>query len=329
MRAVAIVEQEPAGGYEIQDLPEPSIGPRELLIAVRAAALNRADMAQREGRYRQAATAADGPRIAGLEAAGEVTAVGPAVRRWRVGDRAMAMCSGGFAEYVAVDERLALPVPDRLDWAAAAATPVALLTGHDAIVTRAGLRGGESVVVHGAGSAVGLMAVQIARLRGARPLLATATSALRSSLIRGLGADEVLTDPESFLDAATERTEAGVDVAIDFVGAEYFAANVAALAVGGRLVSVGRLGGTRAEVDLDLFAAKNLTCFGVSFRTRSLARWAEVTRRAAADLLPALADGQLDPVLDRILPLEQLQGAEERMIANRHQGKIVLTLRQD
>jgi NADPH2:quinone reductase len=316
------------GDYELLEVPRPEPAPGKLLIRVRATALNRADLAQRERRYAQPALAAGGPPIAGLEAAGEVVGLGAGARDWKIGDRAMAMCSGAFAEYVIVDARLALPVPERLDWSQAAATPVALLTEHDAIVTHGRLRQGESLALHGAGSGAGMMGVQIARLLGAAPVFATVSTPGRAAFVADLGADFVLCGAERFADAVAEHTADGVDVVIDHVGAPLLAASVEALAPFGRLVSVGRLGGRRAEIDLDRLAAKNLTLSGASFRTRSLARWAEVTERAAR-LLPALADGRLSPVVDAVFPLTDIGRAQERMVANAHQGKIVLSVGGD
>lgn len=329
MRALVIERCGERGDYALRDVPEPPIGPRDLLVRVHSTALNRADLAQRAGRYVQQATARAGAQIAGLEAAGEVVAVGRQVTAHRVGDRVMGMCAGGFAEYLALDERIALPVPDALDWVHAAATPVGLLTEHDAIATRARLRPGESLLLHAAGSGVGLMGVQIAALLGARPLLATVGSADKARVVCALGADVAIDHKTQDFEAlVAEHTVAGVDVVIDHVGGELLPANLRALAVGGRLVSVGRLGEHRGEADLDLLARKNLQLIGTSFRTRTLEQYGEVARRASA-LLPALADGRLRPLVDRVYPLEQAEEAQERMLAGEHVGKIVLTVGGD
>lgn len=327
MKAMVIVPRGEDGAYELHDVPEPDIGPRDLLVRVRASALNRADVAQRAGRYRQQATARDGANVAGLEAAGEVVAVGGEVERFAGGDRVMGMCAGGLAEYLALDERIALPVPEVLDWVHAAATPVALMTEHDAIATRAQLRAGESLIVHAAASGVGLMGVQIAALLGARPLLGTVASAHKAPLVRELGADVVvLAGEQSFEDAVAEHTEAGVDVVIDHVGAPHLGSNLRAMAVGGRLVSIGRLGSAVDALDLDLLGRKNLRLIGVSFRTRTIEQYAEVARRAAEAVLPAIADGRLRPIVDSVFALEDAEAAQEHMLANRHLGKIVLTV---
>jgi NADPH:quinone reductase len=327
MKAMVIVPEAWGGAYELQDVPEPQIGPRELLVRVRATALNRADISRLAGRYRQEATARPGTQVGGLESAGEVVAVGAQVTQHRVGNRVMAMSPGGFAELLAIDERIALPVPDRLDWPEAAATPVGMMTAHDAIATRAGLRVGESVIIHGAASAVGLMGVQIAALLGAHPVLTTITREHKAKLVRNLGADVVIDLIEQdFEHVVAEHTERGVDVVIDHVGGFYLADSLAAMAVGGRFVSIGRLGAVLAEIDLDLLARKNLTVIGTSFRTRTIEQHAEVARRAAEAVLPAIADGRVRPVVDSVFPLEEAHAAHDHMVTDQHTGKIVLAV---
>lgn len=326
MKAMVIVPRGDEGAYELRDVPEPQIGPRELLVRVRATALNRADVSQRAGRYRQQATAREGLHVAGLESAGEVVAVGEQVTAHAVGDRVMGMCAGGFAEYLAMDERIALPVPDSLDWPQAAATPVALMTEHDAIATRAQLQPGESLLVQAAGSGVGLMAVQIAKLLGADPVIGTVTGTAQAELVRELGGEPIDIHVADAEQALADRLEGGVDVVIDHVGGSVLAANLGAMAIGGRLVSVGRLGPVVGEIDLDLLARKNLRLIGVSFRTRTIDQYGEVARAAAEAVLPAVADGRVRPIVDSTFPLEQAEAAQERMLGNRHLGKIVLTV---
>jgi NADPH:quinone reductase len=330
MRALVIVPGDGDGAYEARDVPEPAIGPRDLLVAVRATALNRADISQRAGRYRQQATAREGLHIAGLESAGVVVDAGADVRHHRIGDRVMGMCGGGFAEFLAMDERLAIPIPESLDWIHAAATPVAMMTEHDAIATRAELRAGESLVVHAAASGVGLMGVQIAKLLGAAPLLGTVADPRQAALVRELGADDAINFHErDFEQAVAEATVAGVDVVIDHVGGPYLAANLRAMAVGGRLVSVGRLGPTVGEIDLDLLARKNLKLLGVSFRTRDIDQYGAIARAAIDAVLPAIADGRVRPVVDRVFDLDEAAEAQDHMLANRHLGKIVLSVGED
>lgn len=323
-----VIEPSPDGGtLRLHEVPDPEPQPREVLVAVRATALNRADISARRGTYRQQATAKDGAlTIGGLECAGEVVAVGADVSSVAVGDRVMGMCGAGFAEYVTMDERLAIRVPERLTWEQAAATPTAFMTEHDALVTNAGFREGESVLIHAAGSAVGLMAVQIASLLGAHPLLGTVASERQRDVVAALGMDiPVQYQHESFREAVETATRgAGVDVVIDHVGGSYLADNLGCMAVRGRLVSVGRLGPTVGELDLDLLAYRRLKLIGVTFRTRTIDEYGDVVRRAVADLWDALDDGRISPVVDRTFPLEDALAAQDYMESNVAVGKIVL-----
>lgn len=325
---MVIAPSDDGGTLRLEDVPDPRPGPRELLIRVRATAVNRADLSQRAGRYQQQATAKAGPRIAGLESAGEVIAIGADVTRFAPGDRVMSQCSGGFAELLTVDERLPITIPDGLDWPQAAATPVAFVTEHDAIVTNAQLRPGETVLIQAAGAAVGLAAVQIARLLGAGTILGTVVGEAQAELCRSLGADVTIdAERESFAEVVERHTgRRGVDIVIDHVGGPVLADNLKALGIGGRLISVGRLGPKTGELDLDLLALKRLHLIGVTFRTRTLDEYGECVRRAADELLPALGDRRLRPIVDRVFPLEQALQAQERMAANEHLGKIVLTV---
>jgi len=328
MKAMVVHDPGEHGTLRLEEVPDPQLGPRDVLVRVRATALNRADLSQRLGAYRQQATARGGPPIAGLESAGEVVAVGAEATRFAPGDRVMGQCAGGYAELLAVDERILLPVPERLDWAQAAATPVALVTEYDALATNAALAPGESVLIQAAGSAVGLMAVQIARQLGAGRIFGTVASDEQDALVRELGADVAIHhEHERFADAIERETDGrGVDVVIDHVGGAVLAENMRALALEGRLISVGRLGARVGEIDLDLLALKRLRLIGVTFRTRTIDEYEACVRRAGDVLLPVLAAGRLRPVVDRVYPLEQALEAQERMRANRHLGKIVLTI---
>jgi NADPH:quinone reductase-like Zn-dependent oxidoreductase len=314
-----------AGRYERHELPPPTLGPRDLLVAVRAAGLNRADEARREGRYGQPALEGERPPIAGLEAAGVVIEVGPAVTRHAPGDRVMGMCSGGFAQSVTIDERVALTVPPTLAWATAAAAPVGLMTGYDAIVRAAALRPGESVLVSAAASGVGLLALQIARLREAAPILATVTATDKAEVVAAAGAEVVIdAGREDLGQIVALHTTGGVDVIIDHVGGSSLGAGLDSLAVGGRLVSVGRLAATQATIDLDLLARRNLRLLGRSFRSRSLAEIAMIADGVAAELLPAVASGDLRPVVARTFPLAEAEAAHRFMLEGNRVGKVVL-----
>lgn len=328
MRAMVVRDAPGGGTLQLTEVPEPVPGPRDLLVRVQATAVNRADLSQRAGRYRQQATARPGPLIAGLESAGVVVAAGAEVTRFGIGDRVMAQCSGGCADYVCIDERIAMAVPEALDWPAAAATPIAFVTEHDAICTNGELQAGQSVLIQAAGSAVGLAAVQVARFAGAGTVFGTVAGRAQAEMATSLGVDVAIDhrtqDFEAIVNGATDGR--GVDLIVDHVGGPALGGNLRALAVRGRLVSVGRLGPTTGELDLDLLALKRLRLIGVTFRTRTIEEYEQCVRRAGTDLLPALAGGRLRPVIDSVFPLADALRAQERMAANQHLGKIVISV---
>jgi len=273
MQAIVIVSSADGGTLEYRDVPDPTPRPGELLVRVRATGLNRADLAQRRGAYPRPATGGDSAlNIAGLEAAGEVVGLGEGVTGFAMGDRAMAMCAGGYAEYTTIDQRLAVRVPERLSWEEAAAVPVAYMTEHDALITNARLQAGESVLVHAASSSVGVATIQIAKLWGAKPVMGTSGMTEKLAALAALGLDQGINyRTENFADAVLTATHgAGVDVVIDHVGGPHFHDNMRCMALRGRLVSVGRLGGKMGELDLDFLALRRLHLIGVAFRTRDL-----------------------------------------------------------
>ena len=327
MKAMVIVPGQNGGTLEWQDVPEPQCRPGELLIRVKATALNRADLYQRQGLYpTRAPASANTPTVAGLEAAGEVADVGEGVTGFAVGDRVMTMCFGGYAEYTKVDHRIAVHMPERLSWQEAAAIPVAYMTEHDALITNARLQAGESVLINAASSGVGVAAIQIAKFFAATPIMGTSGVAAKLEALTPLGLDHGINyRSENFADAVLKLTnEKGVDIIIDHVGGPHFQDNLRCLALCGRLVSVGRLGGKLSELDLDFLALRRLHLIGVTFRTRTVEERAEIARRFAADLLPALADGRLRPVIDRVFPLPEALAAQAYMAADEQVGKIIL-----
>jgi NADPH2:quinone reductase len=329
MKAIVIIPDGQSGTLECRDVPEPTPGPREVLIRVKATALNRADLAQRRGGYpAQRTSGADGLVIGGLEATGEIVGLGPEVTGVATGARVMAMCSGGYAEYVTVDYRLVLPVPERLSWEEAATIPVAYMTEHDALITNAQLQAGESVLVNAASSGVGVAALQIAKLFGARPVLGTSGAPEKLAALAAFGMDRGINyQRENVAEAVLAATHgSGVDIIIDHVGASLLQDHMRCMALKGRLVGVGRLGGRSADLDLDLLALRRLRLIGVTFRTRALDERIAIAQRCAADILPALADGRLRPLIDRTFPLDEALEAQGYMASNAHMGKIVLTL---
>src|SRR5215470_2562105 len=331
MKAMVIVPNPTGKGgtLEWRDVPDLQPQPGQLLIRVKASALNRADLYQRQGSYPTAMSgSANTLTIAGLECAGEVVGAGTHVSGFNIGDRVMSMCFGGYAEYVVVDHRIAVHVPERLSWQEAAAIPVSYMTEHDAIVTNARLQPGESVLINAASSGVGVPAIQLAKLFGAKPIIGVSGDSAKLERLKPIGIDHgVNYREENFADAVLKLTDGkGVDIIIDHVGASQFQDNMRCMALRGRLVSVGRLGGNNSEINLDFLALRRLQLIGVTFRTRTLEERAEIAKCFSADVLPALADGRLRPVLDREFPLKEALAAQEYLASNAQLGKVTLTV---
>jgi len=325
MKAIVIPKFGGAEVLELCEVPEPECGPEDLLVAVRATALNRADLLQRLGFYPQ-----PGPRpaydIPGLEYAGEVVGVGSRVEGFVVGDRVMGILSGAsYAEKIATHHRLAVRVPENLTWPEAAAIPEAFITAHDAL-SQCELGCGESALVHAVGSGVGAAAVQVAKLLGATPIIGTAGSADKLAAAKELGLD-VGVDYRSadFVDATKHATEGrGADVIVDFVAASYLERNVRALATCGRMVVIGLLGGTRAELDLGVLLGKRASIRGTVLRARPLEEKAAATRAFEKAVLPHIVSGRVRPVVDSVYPLARAADAHRYMESNANFGKIVL-----
>lgn len=313
----------------LAEAEDPRPGPDDLLVRVRAAALNRADLLQRRGAYPAPPGApADVP---GLEFAGEVLEVGPRAREtegFREGDRAMGLLGGGgYAELAVLPAAAAMPVPEGLSYEEAAAIPEVFLTAYDALFHRGGLAAGASVLVHSAGGGVGTAALQLARAAGAARILGTASAGkLRGLAELGLSPDAgVDYRTESFREAVARETEGrGVDVILDTVGAPYWEDNVASLAPLGRLVLVGLLGGAAARVDLGALMRRRATVVGTVLRARPAWEKASLAREFRDRLLPLFEAGRLRPVVDRVFPLDEAAEAHRYMEENRNLGKIVL-----
>jgi tumor protein p53-inducible protein 3 len=322
----AIVSEKP-GGPEVlalAELPDPVPGEREVVIDVRACALNRADLLQRRGSYPPPPGAS---AVLGLECAGVVSALGPGTAAVKVGDRVMALLAGGgYAERVAVHEQLTLPIPAPLDFNQAAAVPEAFLTASEALFGLGRTFPGEWVLIHAAASGVGSAAVQLARLAGAR-VLAT-TSERKRAAVESLGPERVVArESEDFAAVALELTAGrGVDVVIDLVGASYLAKHQECLGVLGRHVVVGLVGGAKAELDLGRVLTRRHQISGLVMRTRPLADKIAVVERFRRQWLHRLADGTLRPLVDRVFSLSDAAAAHAYMEANANVGKIVLAV---
>jgi NADPH2:quinone reductase len=316
-----------ATGVEVREVPKPKPAANQVLVRVRAAGLNRADLIVASGHMHGSS---GGPgTVLGLEFAGEVEAVGGEVKGVKPGDRVMCSGSGGYAEYAVTDWGRVAPIPaNNMSYEQAATLPVALQTMHNAIVTAGRLKAGEAVLIQGASSGVGLMGLQIARLKGARLVIGTSTNARRRERLAEFGADLAIdTTQKGWADEALKATGGkGVDLIVDQVSASVANENLRAAAVLGRIVNVGRLGGFKGEFDFDLHAMKRIDYIGVTFRTRSVEEVREINRLMRADLWGAVESGQLKLPIDRTFPLDQAAQALAHMRANAHFGKIVLTL---
>jgi len=323
MRAVIVDQPGDPEVMRLAEVPDPVAQPGEVVLRVHATAVNRADLLQRLGFYPPPPGAS---QTIGLEASGEVEALGDGVEGWRPGDPACALLAGGgYAEKVAVPAGQLMPPPAGMDLTTAAAVPEAFLTAHDNLATRARLRPGETVLIHGGTGGVGTAAIQIARRLGAR-VLATAGSPERVAICRELGADDAIDHTtEDFVARARELTGGeGVDVILDVMGAAYLERNLQALARDGRLVVIGLQGGLRAEVDLNTMMARRVSLISTTLRSRPVEQKADIARRVVAELWPGFADGTLRPVIDRVLPLAEVVEAHRAMAQGGHVGKIVL-----
>lgn len=328
MRAIRLKQTADGSELYVTNRPEPVVGDHDILIEVRAASVNRADLLQRAGSSPVSTTTADSP--VGLDTAGDVIAVGSGVAGLAVGDRVMSLVSGGLAERVGVDARLAMKIPSTWTYAEGAAAILGLAAEHHAIVTAGRFTAGESVLIHAASSGVGLQGVQLASYLGSSAVIATTRSDRGDDLLKSLGADAVLHPTSgSFADQVRAVTGgAGVDLIVDHVGGPYLQENVSAAALKARIVSVGRLGGGRGRLDLEAVAFKRLEIVGVTFRTRSPDEKAEILAGVAVLLSETDAAEALRPTVDRALDWLEVETAQAIMRASGHLGKIVLTVRQ-
>jgi putative PIG3 family NAD(P)H quinone oxidoreductase len=326
MKAVVYASK---GGPEVvewRDVPDPRPQRGEVLVRVRASAMNRADLLQRRGLY----PPPPGWRedIPGLELAGEIAELGPGVTAFRPGERVMAIASGeAHAELAVAHERMLVPVPESLSWEDAGAVMEAGLTSHDALFTLGALRPGWPVLVHAAGSGVSTSAIQIAKAAGAT-VIGTSRTADKLERARELGLDHgILVGKEEPRFAAEVKKLTGgrgVPLVLDFVGAPYVAENLGALALGGRIVVIGVMGGPKAQVDLGKLLALRATVIGTTLRMRPLEEKIAATQSFARDVLPLLASGRVKAVVDASIPMERAREAHERMERNDSFGKLVL-----
>ena len=327
MKAIAFEQFGEADVLQLANAPSPEVRPTDLLVRVHAAGVNRADLTHRRGGYGRPNFGDS--TIMGLEIAGEVIETGGDTQGYKVGDRVMGVVGGGaYAELARIDWRMAMPIPASLDYVHAAAIPEVFVTAHEAMLHLGNLRRGDSVLIHAAAGGVGSAAVQLAYATGAR-VFATAEGS-KLERISQLGADVVIDyRSEDFAEVIAKRTEGrGVDVVIDFVGAPYFARNLASLANGGRLVQVGILGGGgQVSASLDDILYRHLQIKGTVMKSRAQEEKHAMVQRFREHWLDRFEGGaSLEPVVDSTFALAHAADAHRRMESSANVGKIILTM---
>ncbi len=323
MRAITIVSPGGPDSLRLAEVPDPVPAAGEVVIAVAAAGLNRADLLQRQGFYPPPPGA---PPYPGLECSGRIIALGDGVTGWRVGDEVCALLSGGgYAEQVAVPAVQVLPVPEGTTVTQAAALPEVACTVHSNVVHLAGLAAGETLLVHGGASGIGTFAIQLGRALGAK-VACTAGSRPKLDRCRELGADLAISYRDEDFVAAIERFTGGrgADVILDIMGASYLQRNVAALAIGGRLAVIGLQGGTKAELDMNALLRKRATIRATTLRARPTHEKGAIVAAVREMVWPLIAAGQIRPVIHATLPLAEAAEAHKIMEADTHVGKILL-----
>lgn len=325
MRAVTVTEP---GGPEVLtvvELPDLSPGAGEVLVEVAATAVNKADTLQRKGFYPPPPGASD---IIGLECSGTIAELGEGVTGWAVGDQVCALLAGGgYASQVVVPVGQLMPVPEGLDLVRAAALPEVAATVWSNVFMTAGLEAGESFLVHGGSGGIGTFAIQLAAAWGAK-VFTTAGTEAKLAACADLGADVTINyRDEDYLEVVRAATDGrGVDVILDNMGAKYLDTNVSALANDGRLVVIGMQGGVKAELNLSKLLAKRGSVIATSLRARPLEQKAEICAEVVEHVWPLVADGQIQPVIHEVMPLEEVARAHELIDSSAHIGKVVLAV---
>jgi NADPH2:quinone reductase len=320
MRSYWIVQRERDLALELRDVPTPTPKEGQLVVKVRASSFNRGELLTGHGAHDP------NGKPAGIECAGEVASLGAGVTGFELGERVMGRCIGGFADFAVMDAREAMSIPVRLSWEQAAAIPLAFMVAHDMLVTHGRLRAGEWLLVTGASSGVGVASLLAGKALGGR-VIGTSRSEDKLAKLAQLGLDVgVATPGGGFLAAAMKATgNKGVDLVVNNVGGTVFAECVRSLAYQGRLATVGYLDRTlKAEIDLEALHARRLHLFGVSNKLRPPAERAETVRAFERDFMPLFEDGRLEPVIDRVFPLDDLAAAHAYFDSNAIVGKVVL-----
>jgi NADPH:quinone reductase len=328
MQAAIMVPGPNGGHWDIRDVQRPTVPPGHVLLRVHASSINRAEFRRLHNLRTQPGKPALEERIGGGDAAGEIAEIGAGVAGFKSGDRAMGRCAGGFAEYALIDAREAMPVPASLSWEEAACIPVVFVVVHDALFASGQLQAGETLLVTAIPSGVGVTALVLGKYLGAR-IIGTSRSAEKLEKLKPYGLDAgIVTGSDGFGAAlAPVIGDNGVDMIVDNIGGDVLAPCIAALAVGGRYVTIGRMSGVlKAELDVDRLAERRLHLYGVSNRLRSSAQRAGSMQRFIADLMPAMSDGKIRPIIDSSFPLADLAAAQAHVEADRHVGKVIIRI---
>lgn len=326
MKAYFLVPGPKGGAFELRETPRPEVRAARVIVRVRAAGLNRGELLALPAYRSDDLTLKPAP--AGIEFAGEIAEAGPDATGWRVGEKVMGRAPGAYGEFISVGAAQLMRMPERLSFSEGAAIPNVFITAHDAISTAARVQPGESVLVTAASSGIGTAAIQIAKFLGAAKVIATSRSTAKTDALKALGANTVLnTSRPDWVDELRAATDSrGPDVIIDSVGGPMLADNLRAIAIGGRLISVGRNAGDHGDCDMDLLAFKRASLIGVTFRTRSPQEAFLCAERFMDTCLSAFGTGALRPVLDRTFPFADLHRAHDYMMANAQVGKVVLNI---
>jgi NADPH2:quinone reductase len=315
-----------ANGAAITEVAKPAPKGTQVLVRVRACGLNRADLGMTKGHVHGSAGGVG--TVLGIEWAGEIAELGPEARGVAIGDRVMGSGGAAFAEYTLADHGRLFRTPSNMNFEEAATLPVALATMHNAVVTNGALQAGQSVLIQGASSGVGLMALQIAKLKGARLVIGSSTDAVRRGRLKEFGADLAVdsSDPGWVEQVLGATSGDGVDLIVDQISGKVASQNLAATRIKGRIVNVGRLGGTHADFNFDLHAARRINYIGVTFRTRTIEEIREIFDEVRRDIWPAVESRKLQLPIDKVFAFDDIGLAFAHMEANKHLGKIVVTL---
>jgi NADPH2:quinone reductase len=318
-----------ANGAAIAEVAKPSPKGTQVLVRVHACGLNRADLGMTKGHVHGSAGGVG--TVLGMEWAGEIAELGPDAKGVRVGDKVMGSGAAAFAEYTLADHGRVFRSPSNMNFEEACTLPIALTTMHNAVVTVGGLQAGQKVMIQGASSGVGLMALQIAKLKGASLVIGSSTDPMRRGRLKEFGADLAVdsSDPGWVEQVLQATSGEGVDLIVDQISGKVASQNLKATRIKGRIVNVGRLGGTHADFNFDLHAARRINYIGVTFRTRTIEEIREIFDQVRKDIWPAVESRRLQLPIDKVFAFDDIGKAFEHMEANKHLGKIVVTFQAE